>query len=437
MADRHQRDRELEALRERLSRLSEASAHINGSLDFDTVLQGVLDSARSLTAARYGVMTLFGEGGGIEDFLASGIAPEEAEALWLTPDSLEILEALTETSSPLRVPDLMEHVRSLGFTTFTYPMPAPGVFRFLIAPMLYRGEQVGHFFIGDKDDGAEFTRADEETLVMFASQAAPVIANARLHRDEQRARAGLETLVNTSPVGVVVIDAQSGALVSFNREATRVVEGLREVDQPLEELLAVVTCVRADGREMSPTMLPLPKLLSAGETIRSEEIVLRVPDGRSVAALLNATPIHSDDGAVASFVVTLQDMTPLQGQERLQAEFLAMVSHELRTPLAAVTGAVATLLDTAGGLDPGETKQFLRIIREQSDQMRHLIGDLLDVARINTGTLPVAPEPADVQMLVDDAKTRFLTADVSPPPTSSSHRTCPLYWPTGAASCRC
>ena len=404
-----ERDRELEALRERLSRLSEASVRINESLDFDTVLQGALDSARSLTAARYGVMTLLGDGGGIEDFLSSGITAEEAEQLRLTPDSLEIFAALTEISEPLRVPDLMEHVRSLGFTDFAYPMQVPGVLRFLAAPMLHRGDRVGHVFVGHKDGGSEFTRADEETLVMFASQAALVIANARRHRDEQRARADLETLVNTSPVGVVVIDAATGALGSVNREAARIVEGLRDGDQPLEELLEAMTCVRADGREVSLGELPLPELLGTGVTIRAEEVVLRVPDGRSVAALLNATPIRSSDGAVASFVVTVQDMTPLQQQERLRAEFLAMVSHELRTPLAAVKGSVATLLDTAGGLEPAETAQFLRIIRDQSDQMRHLIGDLLDVARINTGTLPVAPEPAEVHMLVDDARSRFLT----------------------------
>ena len=54
---------DIAALRDRLSRLSEASLRINESLDFDTVLQWVLDSARSLTAARYGVITLLdGEG---------------------------------------------------------------------------------------------------------------------------------------------------------------------------------------------------------------------------------------------------------------------------------------------------------------------------------------------------------------------------------------
>ncbi|MCY4559746.1 MAG: hypothetical protein OXF79_25965, partial [Chloroflexi bacterium] len=80
------RDREMAALRERLSRLSQASLRINESLDFDAVLQGVLDSARSLTSARYGVMTLLDGGGGVREFLTSGMTAGEAERLLLTPD---------------------------------------------------------------------------------------------------------------------------------------------------------------------------------------------------------------------------------------------------------------------------------------------------------------------------------------------------------------
>ena len=414
MTDPDLRDLEFEALQERLTRLSEASLRINESLDFDAVLRGVLDSARVLTAARYGVMVLFDEGGQVREFLSSGTTSDEAEQLWLTPDPYEILESLTEISEPLRVADLVEHVRSLGIGGFSIPLPVE-VFSLLAAPMSYLGDRVGFLFVGAKEGGAEFSRVDEETLVMFASQAALVIANARRYRDEQRARADLETLVNTSPVGVVVIDAVSGELVSINREAVRIAEPLREGDQPTEDLLGMLTCVRADGREVSLGELPLSELLGAGETIRAEEIALRVPDGRSVGALLNATPIRSTDGVVASFVVTLQDMAPLEEQERLRAEFLAMVSHELRTPLAAVMGSVATLLDVGSGLGPAETAQFLRIIRDQSDRMRHLIGDLLDVARISTGTLAILPEPADVRLLVDDAGSRFAAGGAANP----------------------
>ena len=61
---------------------------------------------------------------------------------------------------------------------------------------------------------------------MFASQAALVISNARTYRDEQRARAYLETLVNTAPVGVLVFDADTRALTSANREAQRIARDL-------------------------------------------------------------------------------------------------------------------------------------------------------------------------------------------------------------------
>ena len=159
---------------------------MNESLDFDTVLQGALDSARSLTAARYGVMTLLDDAGGVQDFLSSGLAAEEAERLWLIPEGPRIFESLTGVFEPMRLPDLEEHVRSLGFSAFRIPLPV-GVFRFLAAPMFHRGARVGHLFVGDKEGGQEFSRADEETLIMFAYQAALVIANARTHREERQA----------------------------------------------------------------------------------------------------------------------------------------------------------------------------------------------------------------------------------------------------------
>ena len=404
-----ERDREIEALRDRLSRLSEASLRINESLDLDTVLQGVLDSARSLTDARYGVITLLDDSGRIQDFLSSGMTTEEAGQLWDLPDGMRLFEYLNGISEPLRLPDLLGHIRSLGLPDLRPPLPVGPAVSFLAAPVLHRDERVGNIYVAEKESSEEFTREDEDTLVTFASQAALVIANARRHREEQRARADLETLINTSPVGVVVFDARTGAPVSFNREARRIVDGLRMPDQPPEQLLEVVTVRRADGREVSLLELPLAQALNTGETVRAEEIVIQVPDGRSVTALLNATPIRSDEGEVESFVVTLQDMTPMEELERLRAEFLGMVSHELRTPLTSIKGSVTTLLEAASELDPAEMMQFFQIIRDQSDQMRYLIGDLLDVARIETGTLSVGPGPADVADMVDEAGNRFLS----------------------------
>ncbi len=399
---------EAEALRDRLSRLSEASLRINESLDFDTVLQGVLDSARSLTGGRYGVITLLDSAGEVEDFVTSGLTPEEHRGLMALPAGMQFFDYVSRIQEPLRLRDFHSHTRALGLPEFRPPMQVSPLLSFLAAPIRHRGEPVGAVYIGEKEQ--EFTAEDEETLVMFASQAALVIANARRHREEQRARAGLETLINTAPVGVVVFDARTGNPVSVNREARRIVSGLHAPESSAEEALKTLTYRRADGQEISLDQLPLAQTLKASEPVRAEEIVMQIPGGGSIATLVNATPIRSEDGEVESVVVTLQDMTPLEDLDRLRTEFLGMVGHELRTPLSSIKGSAITLLETGASLDPAEVFQFYRIINEQADYMRDLISDLIDVVRIETGTLSVKPEPTDLPRLIDEARNTFLSS---------------------------
>ncbi len=405
-----ERDRRIRQLEERLSRLSEASLRITEDLDFNTVLQGVLDSARSLTGARYGVIALHGDDGTPQDFLSSGMTADETDRLWTLPGWPSHFEYLSGIQGPLRVPDLPGHIRSLGLPELVPPVAVSEKVSFMATPVLHRGERVGSIFLAEKERGREFTREDEETLALFASQAALAIANARRHGEERRARADLETLINTSPVGVVVFDAATGVPKSFNREAMRIVDNLRDPGQSPEGLLDILTFRRSDGREVSLREYPMAELLSVDETVRAEEIVMQVPDGRSVTVLLNSTPILSDEGTVESVVVTLQDMADVEEQERMRADFLAMVSHELRMPLTSIMGSATALLDVSSDLDPAEMRQFHRIILDQAGNMRELIGDLLDVARIETGTLPVSPEPAEAAALVDRARNAFKSA---------------------------
>ncbi|MCY4093128.1 MAG: response regulator [Caldilineaceae bacterium] len=401
--------RENEALRDRLSRLSRASLQINESLDFDAVLQSVLDSSCSLTGARCGVLTLLDESEYAGDFLSSGMTYEEAERIWDVPDALKLYEYLGDISEPFRHNDVTGYMRSLGLAEAHLPESLSSPVSFLAAPILHGGERVGNIFLGVKAVEREFTSEDEETLVMFACQAALVLANARRYRDEQRARDNLETLISTSPVGVVVFDARLGVALSLNQEARRIVSHLKMPGRSIEELLELITYRRADGREIALDEIPLARTLNTGETVRLEEIVMQVPDGRSVTALINATPIYSEKGEIDSVVVTMQDMTPLEEMERLRAQFMGMVSHEMRTPLTSIKGSVDTLLDDAASLDPAEMREFHRVISEQTDRMRSLINDLRDAARIETGTLSVAPEPSDVAVMVDEARSLFLS----------------------------
>ena len=396
--------RENEALRDRLSGLSEASLRISRSLDVDTVLQGVIDGACSLTRARYGALVAFGDdSGGIETLITSGVTPEERPRFGDLPKGLGLLQYLNDIEGPLRLADIASHPRSVGF-----PEGHPPMKTFLGTPVLHLGERLGNIYLTEKEGGREFTLEDEETLVMFASQAGMAIVNARRYSDEHRARADLEALVNISPVGVLVFDAKTGDLVSLNQESRRIVRGLRAPGRSQAEILSVLTFRRPDGREIPLAELPTERALRSGETVRAEEIIIQLPDGQAVTTVINATPIFSEVGAVVSVVATVQDMTPLEELERLRAEFLGMVSHELRTPLTTIKGSAATVLGAPFALSPAEMRQFFRIIDEQADHMRRLISDLLDVTRIEAGTLSVTPEPTDLAALLDEARETFL-----------------------------
>ena len=319
------------------------------------------------------------------------------------PYGPRLFEHLRSLAAPIRLDDMPAYVRALGFSHEVMPSKT-----MMGTPLRHRDINVGNFFLGEKEGGREFTSDDEEVLTLFAAQAATAIANARAHREERRARADLETLIETSPVGVVVFDGRAGEPVSFNREARRIVDGLSNPGSATPELLELITCHRADGREVALAEFPLAQLLGTAEKVRAEEITLSVPDGRSVTTLVNSTPILGDDGSVLSVVVTLQDLGPLEELERMRAEFLGIVSHELRTPLISIKGSTATVLGASQAPDPAEMLQFFRVIDDQADRMRGLIGELLrpradrdgyavGFARARCGRLAGGPGPRHVR----------------------------------------
>ncbi len=399
-------DRAEQDPRDRAPALARAILGISTNLDPDIVLRRVVEEARSLTGARRGIIATVDGSGARGEYFFSGYTREEQRELLDWPHIVQLFEHFRDLPRSLREEDFSGFVRELGLT----PLPSfPGAFQG--TPMRHAGEIVGSFLLAEKAGGRAFTDADEEVLVLFASLAAAAITNARAQRSEQRARMDLEALVETSPVGVVIFDGLSGQIVSSNREARRIVESLRMPGRPLEQLLKVMVCRRADGREVSLADLPLAQQFARAETVRSEEVVLSVPDGHQVRTLINVTPTQAEGSSTESVVVTLQDLAPLDEIERLRTEFLELVSHELRSPLSAIKGSAVTLLEEPTGLDRAEMREFVRVIVEQADQMRALISDLLAAGRIDSGTLSISPEPSAVVELVESARRTFQSGD--------------------------
>ena len=419
--------REVASLRGRLAKLNEASAGVEGSLEIDVVLQAVIDASRLLTGARYGGILTFDESREIDSFITSGISPEERRRMSDMPLGSGILGYIDETEGPLRLTDISIHPRSVGL-----PQNHPPMKSFLGTSIRLEGEHLGNIYLADKEGGEEFTSEDEESLAMFASQAAASIAGSRAYRMENRARTYLETLLEVSPVAVMVYDAKTRELVSLNPEARRIVHGLQVPGRSLSQLLSVMTMRRPNGQDIPLHELPTERAIRSGETVRAEEVVIHLPDGKAIPVLVSAAPIRAEDGEIVSVVSTLQDMTPLEDLERLRAEFLYVVAQEFRDPLTSIKGAVATVLNPSSFVDPAETRQYFRIVDQQVDRMSALISSLLDIGRLETGTLSLDAAPVDMAEVFEDARRDFLargarntiTIDISqvPPPVLADRR---------------
>jgi two-component system phosphate regulon sensor histidine kinase PhoR len=91
------------------------------------------------------------------------------------------------------------------------------------------------------------------------------------------------------------------------------------------------------------------------------------------------------------FQVLSRDVSQLEKLETVRRDFVANVSHELRTPLTVIDGFLEILSDGIDDFSPEDVHRFLSLAHEQSDRMRRLIDDLLNLSALETG----APAPAE------------------------------------------
>ena len=383
---------------ERFANLAESCLRVSESLETETVLQRVIDNARWLTGARYGVLLTYGASGELENTITSGSTAEEFHGVETPPQGKGLLGYLNEVQGPLRVADIASHPRSIGL-----PEGHPPMQTFLGMPIRRDGQHIGNIYLTETERGEEFTPDDEDIIVKFAAHAGTAISNARKFEAERRTKTDLRALVDISPIGVVVFDAKTGAVISANKECQRICDDLHLPEGSWERMPDVMSFRRADGREMSFNELPSTRVMQSGETVRAEEIVICLPNGRSVTTLVNAAPIYSERGEIVSVVVTVQDMTPRQDEERMRADFLGMVSQEMRTPLSAIKGTIAALTDAVSSMRSVEPLQLVQIIDHQADLMRGQINNLIDLTHIDAGTLQLSLDTADVETLITGA----------------------------------
>jgi signal transduction histidine kinase len=174
----------------RLRALLEASVALTSELSLDSLLQRLVETAATLTGARYAALGVIDESGSaLERFVTTGVDRATHEAIGELPRGRGILGVLIAEARPLRLHDLSDDPRSVGF-----PPNHPPMRSFLGVPVLLRGVAYGNLYLTEKESGDDFGEEDEELVTMLAAQAAVAIENARLYESATRWSRQLESL---------------------------------------------------------------------------------------------------------------------------------------------------------------------------------------------------------------------------------------------------
>jgi signal transduction histidine kinase len=174
--------------------------------DVDAVLQELLDVAREVTGARYAAVGILDASRlELERFITTGVDERTHRRIGALPRGNGILGLLIEEPRPLRLDHLGDHPRSCGF-----PGPHPPMETFLGVPVMLRDEVWGNLYLTEKQGGAPFTDADEESIVILADWAAIAIDNARLYASVERRRNHLERAVRALDTTVAIAQALGG-----------------------------------------------------------------------------------------------------------------------------------------------------------------------------------------------------------------------------------
>ena len=174
----------------RLRGLLDAGIALTGELSLDGVLQKIVETAAELTGARYAALGVIDPSGrSLERFVVTGLDEETIERIGDEPRGGGILGVLIDDAQPLRLENLADDPRSVGF-----PPGHPPMKTFLGVPILQRGVAYGNLYLTEKAAGEVFTEEDEELTTLLAAQAAVAVENARLYESATRWLRQLESL---------------------------------------------------------------------------------------------------------------------------------------------------------------------------------------------------------------------------------------------------
>ncbi|MGZ4289080.1 MAG: ATP-binding protein [Gaiellaceae bacterium] len=384
-----------QALRERLSFLSEATALLTSSLELERTLERLIQLAVPQLADWCAISMLVEETGEIEQLVVAHQDPERkrwAEEMQarsrtiMIDDEFDLTARVIRTAEPIFLREVPQEL--LDEAVQRDPNAAEALeeisIRSAITVPLRSGERVfGALTL--VSEVRELKDSEFELAQELAARAAIAVENARLYREaERRAEAALALAYVGD--GVVLLDEDGR--VRFWNAAAAAITGVREADAVGRYAAEVVSAWQELTRlaELADAATP--------ERARSVTVPIETPSGDRWVAV---TGVAFDEGVVYA----LRDVSDEHAFEQARSDFVATASHELRTPLAAVYGAARTLRRTDIEIPADQRDRFLEIIVSETERLTSIVSQILLAGQLEEGRVDVAAAATDLRPLAE------------------------------------
>jgi len=310
---------------------------------------------------------------------------------WVPRES-SFSELAIESDEPVVVPDARSDPRFAG-----HPLVVgPDRIRSLAAHPLRTPDKhrVGALLVMDSEPH-DFSEEELEALTdlcRLAEEELADIEHARLLKLETESQARVRAVMDATSEGILLIGRDR--VVGYHNRRFLELFGLKreQIDgHPLASLDGVIDRVFDEPDEFRRKM---------DEADEYPDGVTRFPVKQHYPGIRDlevySAPVTDREDRDLGRLHAFRDVTKEREAERIKDEFVSLVSHELRTPLTSIKGYVDLLIDGDAGEVTEEQKEFLEIVKSNSDRLVMLVNDLLDVSRIEAGRINLRLQPVDM-----------------------------------------
>ena len=265
----------------------------------------------------------------------------------------------------------------------------------LVLPLRVGGQTIAYAELWESRHYRNFTQEETELGQIMAGQAAIAMENANLFASIADERGRLDTLIQSSRDGIVLIGLDGRVLV-INERALEFFKlgGLPKewVNQPIANALMVLE--QDVPQVVAVTIAEMRRIEQGDEPVGSGEY-----EAYSRIIHWQNLPVMSDNTPIGRLLV-LRDVTQERLLERMRDDLTSTMVHDLRNPLSSISLSLDIFEQQFGYTEDTKEGRILSRARNSAERMLTLVNDILDISRLESGRMPIESEPVVLSELV-------------------------------------